>query len=210
MIHAVRLVLADFLSTFVFVVIAAVTGQARLAVVAAVATGVGQLLLQLMRGQQVDAMRWFGVLLTLAFGSATIALHDPRIVMVKPSIVHCALGVVMLRRGWMVRYLPARAVAVLPPALVVGAGRVWAVLMFGLAVANLAVALTLPLGVWGWFISVGALGAKLIMLFGQYVVFRVVARRRMTLRSSTLQVVAYEGAVGHDRGEAGAVAAEHA
>ena len=136
MTHAVRLVLADFLSTFVFVVIAAVTGQARLAVVAAVATGLGQLLLQLIRGRQVDAMLWFGVLLSLAFGSATIALHDPRFVMVKPSIVHCALGVVMLRRGWMVRYLPARAVAVLPPALVVGAGRVWAVLMFGLAVAE--------------------------------------------------------------------------
>ncbi len=206
MIQAGRLLLADFFSTFVFVVIATVTGQARLAVVAAVATGVGQLLLQLIRGRQVDAMRWFGVLLTLAFGSATIALHDPRFVMIKPSIIHCALGAMMLRRGWMVRYLPARAVAVLPPALVVGAGRAWAALMFGLAVTNLAVALTLPL----WFISVGALGAKLIMLCGQYVVFRGVARRRMTLRSSALQVVAYEGAVGNDRVEAAAVAAEHA
>jgi hypothetical protein len=35
----------------------------------------------------------------------------------------------------------------------------------------------LPLWVWSWFISLGAIGAKLCLLLGQYVVFRRVARK---------------------------------
>ena len=145
--------------------------------IAAVATGVVQLVLQLARGRPVDAMLWFSVLLTLMLGSVTIALHDPRFIMVKPSLIHAALGAVMLRRGWLARYLPAHAASVLPPALVIGAGRAWAALMFGLAAANLVIALTLPLWVWAWFISVGAIGAKFVLFLGQYVLFRRVARR---------------------------------
>lgn len=179
MIMALRLLLADFLSTLVFLVIAAATGNARLAVVAAVATGLIQLLLQLIRHQPIDAMQWFSLLLTLMFGGATLALHDPRFIMAKPSAIHAALGAIMLRRGWMVRYLPDGVARRLPPGLIIGAGQAWAVLMFGLGAANLMVALTLPLWVWSWFISIGALGVKLIMLLGQYVLFRWVAGRHI-------------------------------
>jgi intracellular septation protein A len=177
MIHSLRLLLADFLSTLVFLIIATVTGQARLAVIAAVATGLIQLLLRLVRYQPIDALQWFSMLLTLIFGSATLALHDPRFIMAKPSIIHAAVGAIMLRRSWVARYLPARAVITLPPGLVIGAGRAWAALMFGLGIANLMVALTMPFWAWTWFISAGAFGAKVVMLCGQYIVFRSVARR---------------------------------
>jgi intracellular septation protein len=172
MINALSLLLADFLSTLVFLAIAAATGQARIAVIAAVATGLVQLLLRLLRRQPIDPMLWFGLLLTLIFGAATIVLHDPRFIMAKPSIIHFVLGTIMLRRGWMIRYLPEGAVRMLPPSLIIRAGQAWALLMFGLGAANLVVALTLPLWVWAWLISIGALAAKLIMLFGQYVMLR--------------------------------------
>lgn len=178
MINALRLLLADFLSTLVFLAIATVTGQARIAVIAAVAAGLVQLLSRLVRRQPIDPMQWFGLLLTLVFGAATIALHDPRFIMAKPSLIHFALGIIMLRRGWMTRYLPEGAVRRLPAGMIIGAGRAWALLMFGLGAANLVVALTLPLWAWSWFISVGALGAKLAMLLAQYVMFRRAARAR--------------------------------
>ncbi|MFI4981541.1 MAG: inner membrane-spanning protein YciB [Nevskiales bacterium] len=176
MIHALRALLSDFLSTLVFLAIATATGDPRLAIIAGMATGLAQLVLQRMRRREVGATQWAGLVLTLAFGGAALALHDPRFVMAKPSVIHAALGAVMLRRGWMARYLPERAVSILPPALVIGAGHMWAALMFALSAANLVVALTLPLWVWAWFISIGAFGAKLVMLLGQYVLFRRTAR----------------------------------
>lgn len=181
MINALRLLLADFLSTLVFLAIAIVSGQARLAVIAAVAMGLVQVLLHLLRHQPIDPMQWFGLLLTLLFGAATIALHDPRFIMAKPSLIHVALGTIMLRRGWLARYLPERAIGMLPPGLIIGAGQAWAMLMFGLGAANLVVALTAPMWIWSWFISVGALGAKLLMLLAQYLMFRraAAARRRV-------------------------------
>ncbi len=178
MINAARLLLADFLSTLVFLAIATITGQARNAVIAAVATGLVQLLLRLLRHQPIDAMQWFGLLLSLLFGAATIALHDQRFIMAKPSFIHFALGTIMLRRGWMRRYRPEGTARALPPSLISGAGQAWALLMFGLGAANLAVALTLPLWVWSWFISIGALGAKRTMLLAQYVMFRRTAAAR--------------------------------
>lgn len=176
MITALRELFSDFLSTLVFLAIAAATGRPALAIVAGMATGLTQLVVQHVRQREIGAMQWAGLVLTLAFGGAALALHDPRFVMAKPSLIHAALGVVMLRRGWMARYLPDGAVRLLPAGLVIGAGYAWAALMFGLAIANLVVALTLPLWVWAWFISIGAFGAKLLMLVAQYVLFRRTAR----------------------------------
>lgn len=178
MIAALRLLLADFLSTLVFLGFIAVTGRPRLAVIAAVATGLAQLLRQLLRHRPVEAMQWYGLLLTLIFGGATLALHDPRFIMAKPSLIHAAIGTIMLRRGWLARYLPERVVRVVRPDLIIRAGFAWAVLMFGLSVANLAVVVALPLWVWAWFISVGMLAAKLVMLLTHYVMFRRAVRRQ--------------------------------
>ncbi len=148
MILALRALLVDFLSTLVFIAIAGLTGQPRLAVIAAVATGLGQMLLQLARNRPIDAMQWFGLLLTLVFGTIALAFHDLRFIMVKPSIIHFALGAIMLRRGWMARYLPDSAAGSLPAELLDGAGHAWAALMFCLGGINLIVAFTMPLWVW--------------------------------------------------------------
>jgi len=51
--------------------------------------------------------------------------------------------------------------------------------MFVLGALNIIIAVTLPFGVWAWFISVGAVGAKIEDLLVQYVIFRTIVRRKL-------------------------------
>jgi len=37
---------------------------------------------------------------------------------------------------------------------------------------------TLPFRIWAWFISVGAIGAKIVAFLVQYAIFRVIVRRK--------------------------------
>ena len=61
--------------------------------------------------------------------------------MLKPSVIYCIVGAVMLKRGWMNRYLPERAAPVADVATTFG--YVWAGLMFASAALNIALALSL-------------------------------------------------------------------
>jgi Intracellular septation protein A len=51
-------------------------------------------------GRRVEPMQ------VVVLGGATMLTQSPRFIMVKPTIVHFAVAAVMLRRGWMLRYLP--------------------------------------------------------------------------------------------------------
>jgi intracellular septation protein A len=55
----------------------------------------------------------------------------------------------------------------------------WAALMFALGLTNLYVAATFSVAAWAWFISVGAVGAKVVAFLVQFAVFRVYVRRRL-------------------------------
>ena len=44
--------------------------------------------------------------LVVVLGGATMLTQNPRFMMVKPTIIHLAVAAVMLRPGWMIRYLP--------------------------------------------------------------------------------------------------------
>jgi intracellular septation protein A len=88
--------------------------------------------------------------------------------MIKPSIVHFAVSAVMVRRGLMMRYLPPIVRDNLPESVLVGSGYAWAALMFALGALNIVIALTLPFRVWAWFISVGAIGAKIVAFLIQH------------------------------------------
>jgi intracellular septation protein len=109
--------------------------------------------------------------------------QDSRFIMAKPSVIHFAIGTVMLRRGWLLRYLPPVVTGNLSERLLIGTGYAWAGLMFALGLINLFVAANYSIAVWGWFISVGAIGAKVVAFAAQYVVFRTLIRRK--LESST-------------------------
>ena len=171
--------LSDFLSAIVFLVIYGSTDNLYLATGAAIAVSLAQFTVFKMRGEPVDAMQWLVLGMVVVLGSATLITEDSRFVMMKPSIVHFAVGAVMLRRGWMMRYLPPIVRDNIPESVLLAAGYAWAALMFALGALNIVIALTLPFRVWAWFISVGAIGAKIVAFLLQYVIFRTILRRKL-------------------------------
>jgi len=99
--------------------------------------------------------------------------------MIKPTIVHFAVAAVMLRRGWMIRYMPQIVLQNLPEPTLVAAGYAWAALLAALGLTNLFVALRFDFITWAWFISVGSVGAKLAAFALQYGIFRMIVRQRI-------------------------------
>ena len=117
--------------------------------------------------------------LVVVLGGATMLTQSPRFIMIKPTIVHFAVATVMLRRGWMLRYLPEIVERNVPEPTIVTAGYAWSALLAALGLANLFIALRLDFAIWAWFVSVGAGGAKLVAFALQYAVFRAIARQRI-------------------------------
>jgi intracellular septation protein len=85
----------------------------------------------------------------------------------------------MLRRGWMLRYLPEIVRRRVPEPTIVGAGYAWAALLAALGLTNLIIALRFDFTTWAWFVSVGSVGAKLAAIALQYGVFRTIIRQRI-------------------------------
>ncbi|MDO8289623.1 MAG: septation protein IspZ [Parvibaculum sp.] len=165
--------LNDMLSTIFFVVLYLIIGDIYIATGAAIAVGVGQIGYQKARARKIDLMQWMSLFLVIVFGGATLYLHDPRFVMVKPSIIHFAIGFVMLRRGWIGRYLPPVAKENLTQRMIDVWGYIWVVVMFGLGIANIYIAMTMSPQIWGYFIAFGATGAKLALFAVQYLSMRM-------------------------------------
>ena len=175
--QASRVLLLDMASTLVFLAAYLATGSILLAVALGMALGIGQIAWELVRRQPVEALQWLSLLIILASGSATFFTNDPVFVMLKPTVIYVIVGIVMLRRGWMNRYLPPIALATVPD-LGITFGYVWAGLMFFSAALNIVLALTLDPSTWAAVKSVWAIGSK-VTLFGiQYAVMKSTGIRR--------------------------------
>ena len=157
---------ADFLSTIVFLALYAITGDVLLATSVAIAGAVAQVGYAFFKGQTLSFMTYASVVLVIVLGGTTLLTNDPRFVLIKPSIGHFAVGAIMLKRGWMQRYLPP-IVTENAPSLVIGAGYAWAALMFALGLGNIAVAWTGDIKLWALYVSF-ALGAKIVAFAIQY------------------------------------------
>jgi intracellular septation protein A len=118
------------------------------------------------------------VALVIVLGSATLLTNDPRFVLAKPAIGHFAIGIIMLKRGWTLRYVPS-IVAETIPEYVIAAGYAWAVLMFALGAGTIAVASTGDLKLWAFYVSVVLIGAKLTAFAVQYIAFRILVTSRL-------------------------------
>ena len=169
----------DFLSTLVFAGLYLATNDIYLATGVAIAVGIGQLVWFMARAQPIAFMQWVSLGLVIVFGTATLAFNDPRFMIVKPTIVYTIIGLIMLKRGWMARYLPPIVTNTVPAWHVDAWGYAWAGLMFALAAANLGIGLFLDHRLWAWFISVGANLAKLALFGVQYFSLRVAVTRRL-------------------------------
>ena len=168
----------DFLSTILFLVVYLATDSLVLATAVAIAAAVGQMIYAHVKGHSLGFMTWASLALVVVLGSATLLTHDPRFVLAKPAIIHFAIGAVMLKRGWMLRYVPPIAAEAIPD-YVTFAGLAWAGLMFALGAGTIAVAMTGDLTLWSIYVSVIAVGAKILAFGVQYVMFRTVVRSRL-------------------------------
>ena len=123
-------------------------------------------------------MTWASLALVIVLGGATILTQDPRFVLAKPAIAHFAIGTIMLKRGWMQRYMPLIAVETIPD-IITFAGYAWAALMFALGAGTIAVAMSGDLKLWAIYVSVVAVGAKILAFAVQYVTFRILIINRI-------------------------------
>lgn len=177
LLHSARLLVSDLASTFLFLAVLLVTKDLVLAVALGVALGVLQIGWLIARRKPIDAMQWLSIGLVVASGAATLLTRDARFVMLKPTVIYCIVGAYMLRPGWMNRYLPPRAIEILPDVAYLF-GFVWSGLMFLSAALNIVLALTLDPVAWSAAMSVWGIASKLGLFLFQYGAMRLVGRRR--------------------------------
>jgi intracellular septation protein len=169
---------SDFLSTIIFLVILLATDNVALATSVAIAGAIAQLVYAHIKSVPLGFMTYASLALVIVLGSATLLTNDPRFVLAKPSIAHFAVGAVMLKRGWMLRYLPPIVVETTPEYATI-AGYAWAVLMFALGAGTIAVAMTGDLKLWTIYVFGIAVGAKVLAFAVQYVAFRTQIKGRI-------------------------------
>jgi intracellular septation protein len=169
----------DFLSAILFLAVYAISGNLVAAAAIAVAAAIAQFVHYRLTRRRIEPMQWLSLTLVVVLGGATMLTQSPRFLMVKPTIVHFAVAAVMLKRGWMIRYLPEIVVRNVPEATIVAAGYAWSALLAALGLANLIIALNFDFTTWVWFISFGSVGAKLTAFLLQYAVFRAIIRQRL-------------------------------
>src|ERR1700748_3868967 len=169
---------ADFFSTIVFLVVYLVTDNIVLATAVAIAGAIGQVIYARVKGEELGFMTWASLGLVIVLGGATILTSDPRFVLAKPAIAHFAIGAIMLKRGWMLRYMPP-IVAETIPEYVTLASYAWAALMFALGCGTIAIAMTGDMKLWAIYVSVVAIGAKIAAFAVQYGAFRMLFTNRI-------------------------------
>jgi intracellular septation protein len=159
----------DFLSAIIFLVIYLVTDNVILATSVAIAGAVAQVIYARVMGHQLSFMTYASLGLVVMLGALTLFTNDPRFMLAKPAIAHFAIGVIMLKRGWMLRYMPAIVTETIPE-YVTAAGYAWAS--------------TGDLKLWAFYISVVAGGAKILAFAVQYVVLRLIVKSRRRASAS--------------------------
>src|SRR6185312_11987552 len=101
------------------------TGSIQLAAGLGICIAVGQVAYDLLRRKPVHPLLWLSLVVVVASGAATLVTLDARFIMLKPSVISVVFGLIMLKRGWMDRYLPPIALELVPDIGVIF-GYVWA------------------------------------------------------------------------------------
>ena len=195
MLRVVRMFAEDLASSLIFAGLFAVTHSAYLATGIALAIGIGQIAWRIARRSPIDAMQWMSLGLVVVLGGASLLTHDPRFVMVKPTLIYIVVGSAMLQRGWMTRYMPPE-VLTWAPAVPVMFGHIWAAMMFTTAVMNLAFAASGNATLWALWLAIFPIASKLSLFGMQYLITRVIVRRRVVGA-----LVANRGGVQPDQGQ---------
>ena len=174
--YAGKWLLLDLLSTVFFLVVFSLTNNIYVATGMGIGIGIAQVVWLKLRAKRIDLMQWASLGLVVVFGGATLITHNPHFVMVKPTLIYIAIGVVMMQPGWMLRYVPP-IVHDEAADLIRAFGYVWAGLMFFTAAANLVLAMGNP-KLWLEFLAIFPAGSKIALFAVQYLTMRVVITQR--------------------------------
>lgn len=177
LLEAGRLLLLDMAATLLFLVLFLLTHNLALSVLLGMALGIAQIGWQLAQRKPIDTMQWMSLFLVLGAGTVTLLTNDPRFIMIKPSVIYIIVGVVMLKRGWMNRYLPPIAIELVPD-IAVMFGYAWSGLMLFSAALNLIVAFNFSVVTWSATMSIYGIVSKAAMFLIGYAVMRAVGRAR--------------------------------
>ena len=96
----------------------------------------------------------------------------------KPSVIYTIVGVMMLKPGWINRYLPAIAQVVVPDVAVI-LGFIWAGLMFASALTNAFIALKFSLATWALVMPIFGIVSKLLLFLAGFAAMRFIGQRRV-------------------------------
>ena len=180
---AAKFLLIDLASTIFFLILFLFTQNTVLSVALATALGVAQIAIPLIRREPVYTLEWLSLFLVVAAGTATIATDDPRVMLFKPSVIYAVVGIVMLKAGWIIRYLPAIVRKMAPDAAAI-VGYTWAGLMFLTAAVNAVVALTSSVHTWAMFMLIFGMVSKTVVFIVGFVAIKFTIRRRVRAMSS--------------------------
>jgi intracellular septation protein len=181
LLEAGMLLFLDMAATLFFLALYLLTHNLALSVVLGMALGITQISWQLACRKPIDTMQWMSLFLVLGAGTVTLITNDPRFVMIKPSVIYIIVGVVMLKRGWMNRYLPPVAIQLVPDIAIIF-GYVWSGLMFFSAVLNVIIALNFSVVTWSVAMSIYGIVSKLALFLIAYATMRIIAGRRYRQR----------------------------
>jgi len=185
LLQAGKLLLLDMASTFFFLFLYLLTKNITLSVLLGMALGAAQIGWEFARNKPIDTMQWMSLFLVLGTGTATLLTADPRFVMVKPSVIYCVVGIVMLKPGWLNRYLPPVAIELIPDIATIF-GYVWAALMFFSAGLNLVAALNFSVVTWLSFMSIYGIVSKLALFLIGYATMRTIGVQRRARLSAAV------------------------
>jgi intracellular septation protein len=179
------LLVLDLASTFVFLIAYLLTNSIPFSVTLGMVLGVAQIGWEFARKRPIGTMQWMSLFLVVCFGGITLITNDPRFVMIKPSLIYTVVGIVMLKPGWMNRYLPPAAIAEMPDVVRIF-GFIWSGLMFFSAGLNVIVVLGFSVVTWASFMSVYGIVSKLALFLIQYGTMRYVGFSRRARMSASL------------------------
>jgi intracellular septation protein A len=177
LLEAGSMLLLDMAATLLFLVLFLLTHNVALSLLLGMAAGTAQIGWRLARRLPIDTMQWMSLFLVLGAGIVVLITDDPRFLMIKPSIVYIIVGIVMLKRGWLNRYLPPVAIELVPDIAVIF-GYVWSGLMFFSAGLNLIVALNFSVVTWSAAMSIWGFVSKAVLFLIVYATMRTVAAAR--------------------------------
>lgn len=186
--HAARPLVNDLFSSLLFAVLIVAGVDPLAATIIAMAAGVAHVAGMMALRRPIAPLQWASLGLVLVFGAASLFLHDPRFLMAKPTIVYTLLAAFMLRKGWMLRYLPPIAGG-RGAGLMNAYGYVWAGLMAATGALNLSFAIWLP-AEWPLYKAVFPMSSKLLLFAAQYAHVRHATIRQVRAEQTAGRAVA--------------------